>query len=149
MIYIYIYIYIYTTEQINQTKLLDILSTIICWVYFSLKTFLADDSVLIWVVIHKRLKLYLPRQMNNEWNVNFLQNGSLGIRHTFQWVFYWSKHFWNSSFDRLNFPVIFMMNVIAWGLSIKSWKEFEYSIESVTASYYKKEILKKCLIPII
>ena len=51
-------------------------------------------------------------EMNNGSNINFLQNSPLVIQHTVHWVFHWSKHLWNSSFDMLYvvFPLSYFLS---------------------------------------
>ena len=43
--------------------------------------------------------LFTKTEMNNEGKVNLFQNSQLHWTHVFQWVFCWSEHLENSSFD--------------------------------------------------
>ena len=78
-IYIYIYIYIHTLTQKVCSK------------------------------SNETKSVFIKTEMNNEWNISFLENTSLAF--LFYQVFHWPKHLWNSPFETLKSCVIIFLLV--------------------------------------
>ena len=49
--------------------------------------------------VQKVLSLYLPREKEHEWNVNFLWNCYFGVQITYSTKFYIIRGLWKSYFD--------------------------------------------------